>query len=384
MLPQTVSGHRFPPRPAVLVLADGTVFRGESIGAEGHCSATIVFHTAMTGHQEVLTDPAYTNQIVAFTYPHIGSVGVNPADAMSAKAAISGLVVRDCPAVMSNFRATQSLPAWLVEHGVVAISGIDTRKLTRLLRDHGSQGACILSGDDIDTALEHARSVKPEADAHPVQAVSTQTAYDWAEGPQSLSGGSEAIPTAHYHVVVYDFGVKRSLLRTLVGHGCRVTVVPAHASAADVLARKPDGIVLSSGPGDATLLTDILPVCRALIDAKVPLLGTGLGQQLLALSLGASVARLRCGRRGINHPVRDNATGRVQITSQNYGLTILPDNLPDNMRVTHRSLFDGAVQGFELTDAPVLGLLGYPEGGPGPADAAPVFRRFTDLMAANR
>jgi len=384
VLPLIESGRRVSSHPAVLALADGTLFRGVSIGAEGHSLATIVFNTAMTGHQEILTDPAYAGQIVVFTYPHIGSTGVNPVDAASDKARVSGVVVRDCPAVMSNFRATQSLPEYLAQEGVVAISGVDTRKLTRHLREHGSQGACILAGDDTEQAQALARQVAPHPDIHPVDDATTSAPYSWSDGSQDLAGQQIPAPSANYRVAVYDLGVRQSLLRDLVAQGCEVTVVPAGTPASTVLAGKPDGVVLSGGPGDPARLTSLLAECGSLIAAKVPLFGIGLGHQLLALSLGASGARLKCGRRGINHPVREVATGRVLITSQNYGDTILPDTLPDNVRVTHVSLFDGAVQGFELADAPVMGFLGFPEASPGPSDARPLFQRFTDLMAANR
>lgn len=383
MLPSLSSGDANPAAAAILALADGTLFRGVSIGADGHCAAKIVFNTLLTGHQEVVTDPAYSGQIVAFTYPHIGSTGVNTEDAESASAQVSGLVVRDCPDRVSNFRAVQSLPEYLKQAGVVAISGVDTRKLTRLLRDNGSQGACILVGDDADRAIELARQADGETDTPPVVRGSVTQPTPWTEGSWQLGQGyaTQSEP-GKTHVVVYDYGTKRAALRCLVDRGCRVTLVPASTPAEHVLAMQPDGVLLSSGPGNPATRSDAVAHCKQLIDARVPLLGIGLGCQLMALASGAHTTPLKTGHHGGNHPVRHVDSGRVHISSQKHDYTIVAETLPDNIRVTHTSLFDGSVQGFELTQAPGLGIQAYPEASPGPGDLVHFFDKFISLMAA--
>ncbi len=387
MLPPLSSTLAGQASPAILALADGTLFRGVSIGAPGQCSGPMVVNTLMTGHQEIMTDSAYAGQILALTYPHVGSTGVNPHDSSSSGSRINGLVIRDCPAVMSNFRATQSLPDYLVEQGIVAISGIDTRQLARHVRDHGTQQACILVGDDAQEALSVARAESEQQhDAQSVSfdAVSVTKQQSWSQGVVPLAGGDATRTPSGIHVVVYDLGVKYGLLRELADRDCRVTLVPASATAADILALQPDGIVLSSGPTLPQAHTTLVSTSQDLLAARVPIMAVGLGLQLVAQALGASLVRHKTGRHGGNHPVQHLPSGRVLITSQHYDMAVQQETLPDNVHVTHMSLFDGTVQGFELTDAPVQCFMGYPEGSPGPRDAAPLINSFLDLMAANR
>ncbi|MDY0309402.1 MAG: glutamine-hydrolyzing carbamoyl-phosphate synthase small subunit [Castellaniella sp.] len=366
-------------------MADGTVFRGVSIGADGTCVAEIVFNTSMTGYQEILTDPSYRGQIVTLTYPHIGNTGVNPEDVESSQVHAAGLVVRDCPALLSNFRATQSLPDYLKSQGIVAISGVDTRKLTRILRERGAQGACILVGDDTDRAVELARGFGGMEGQDLAAQVSTKQAGAWVQGTWQLGRGYRRQDQAgQYHVIAYDYGIKSNILRLLADRCCRITLVPALTPVADVLAQSPDGVFLSNGPGDPAACGYAADTCRAVLDRGIPLFGICLGQQVLGLTLGGRTIKMKTGHHGANHPVQDLATGRVFITSQNHGFTVDGDSLPANARITHVSLFDGSVQGFELTDRPAFCFQGHPEASPGPHDILVLFDKFIDLMAQHQ
>lgn len=369
---------------AVLALADGTLFKGVSIGAEGHCVAEIVFNTAMTGYQEILTDPSYSGQIVTLTYPHIGNTGVNPEDSESTKAHAAGLVIRDCPARLSNFRSTQSLPDYLKDQGVVAISGIDTRKLTRILREKGSMGACILVGDDAERALELARSFPGLKGQDLAKVVTTDQTYNWTEGSWELGQGFGKPATDRFHVVAYDFGVKANILRLMADRGCKVTVVPAQTPLADVLAYEPDGVFLSNGPGDPEPCDYAIEACKGLLERKLPVFGICLGHQIMGLAVGAQTLKMKNGHHGANHPVQELASGRVFITSQNHGFAVDAATLPANAKVTHISLFDQSLQGFELTDRPAFCFQGHPEATPGPRDIASLFDKFISLMAAHQ
>lgn len=369
---------------AILALADGTLFKGVSIGAEGHCVAEIVFNTAMTGYQEILTDPSYSGQIVTLTYPHIGNTGVNPEDSESTKAHAAGLVIRDCPARLSNFRSTQSLPDYLKAQGVVAISGIDTRKLTRILREKGSMGACIFVGDDAERALELARSFPGLQGQDLAKVVTTDKSYDWSEGSWELGQGFAKPTTDRFHVVAYDFGVKANILRLMADRGCKVTVVPAQTPLAEVLAYEPDGVFLSNGPGDPEPCDYAIEACKGLLERKLPLFGICLGHQILGLAVGAKTLKMKNGHHGANHPVQELASGRVFITSQNHGFAVDATTLPANAKVTHISLFDQSLQGFELTDRPAFCFQGHPEATPGPRDIASLFDKFISLMAAHQ
>ena len=369
---------------AILALADGTLFKGVSIGAEGHCVAEIVFNTAMTGYQEILTDPSYSGQIVTLTYPHIGNTGVNPEDSESTKAHAAGLVIRDCPVRLSNFRSTQSLPDYLKAQGVVAISGIDTRKLTRILREKGSMGACIFVGDDAERALELARSFPGLQGQDLAKVVTTDKSYDWSEGSWELGQGFAKPATDLFHVVAYDFGVKANILRLMADRGCKVTVVPAQTPLAEVLAYEPDGVFLSNGPGDPEPCDYAIEACKGLLERKLPLFGICLGHQILGLAVGAKTLKMKNGHHGANHPVQELASGRVFITSQNHGFAVDATTLPANAKVTHISLFDQSLQGFELTDRPAFCFQGHPEATPGPRDIASLFDKFISLMAAHQ
>jgi len=369
---------------AILALADGTLFKGVSIGAEGHCVAEIVFNTAMTGYQEILTDPSYSGQIVTLTYPHIGNTGVNPEDSESTKAHAAGLVIRDCPVRLSNFRSTQSLPDYLKAQGVVAISGIDTRKLTRILREKGSMGACIFVGDDAERALELARSFPGLKGQDLAKVVTTDKSYDWSEGSWELGQGFGKPATDRFHVVAYDFGVKANILRLMADRGCKVTVVPAQTPLADVLAYEPDGVFLSNGPGDPEPCDYAIEACKGLLERKLPVFGICLGHQILGLAVGAKTLKMKNGHHGANHPVQELASGRVFITSQNHGFAVDATTLPANAKVTHISLFDQSLQGFELTDRPAFCFQGHPEATPGPRDIASLFDKFISLMAAHQ
>ncbi|HUG57560.1 MAG TPA: glutamine-hydrolyzing carbamoyl-phosphate synthase small subunit [Candidimonas sp.] len=365
-------------------MADGTIFKGVSIGADGNCVAEIVFNTAMTGYQEILTDPSYSGQMVTLTYPHIGNTGVNAEDVESDRVHAAGLVVRDCSLRVSNFRATQSLPDYLKSQGVVAISGVDTRKLTRILRDGGAQGACILVGDDAERAVALAKGFPGMSGQDLAKVVSTKTTESWVEGTWQLGQGFTKPESSPYHVVAYDYGIKTNILRLLADRGCRITLVPAQTPVQTVLDLNPDGIFLSNGPGDPGPCDYAIDAFKAALDKKIPLFGICLGQQIMGLGLGAKTIKMKTGHHGANHPVQDLDTGRVFITSQNHGFTVDTDSLPANVRVTHVSLFDGTLQGFELTDSPVFCFQGHPEASPGPHDIVVLFDKFISLMAGQK
>ncbi len=367
--------------PAILALADGTIFKGISIGANGHTVAELVFNTAMTGYQEILTDPSYTNQIVTLTYPHIGNTGVNPEDIESSQVHAAGLVIRDCPRRLSNYRATQSLPEYLKEQGIVAISGIDTRKLTRRLREGGAQGACILVGADEQKAVTLAAGYTGMAGQDLAKSVTRSEREDWHQGTWQLTQGYTEPDQSKFHVVAYDFGVKSNILRILSDLGCRLTVVPAQTPVADVLALNPDGVFLANGPGDPEPCDYAIETARVVMDKRIPLFGICLGHQIMGLALNAQTVKMKNGHHGANHPVRDVQTGRVYITSQNHGFAVDADTLPDNARVTHVSLFDGSLQGFELTDRPAFCFQGHPEASPGPHDIIVLFEKFIRSMS---
>ncbi len=371
--------------PAILALADGTIFRGISIGAAGHTSGEVVFNTAMTGYQEILTDPSYSRQIVTLTYPHIGNTGVNPEDVESERVHAAGLIIRDLPLLMSNFRATKSLPDYLNAEVIVAIAGIDTRKLTRLLREKGAQNGAIVAGDNASdgTALELARSFPGLSGMDLAKVVSTKSSYQWTQTEWELGRGYGEQTAPTLHVVAFDYGVKYNILRMLASRGCRVTVLPAQASAADALALNPDGIFLSNGPGDPQPCDYAIAASRELIDKGLPTFGICLGHQIMALASGAKTIKMKFGHHGANHPVQDLDTRKVMITSQNHGFAVDPDTLPSNCRITHVSLFDGSLQGFERTDRPAFCFQGHPEASPGPHDIAPLFDRFVAMMEKN-
>ena len=366
--------------PAILVLADGTVFRGISIGAEGMSSGEVVFNTSMTGYQEILTDPSYCKQIVTLTYPHIGNVGTNPEDVESRQVFASGLIIRDLSLTVSNFRSTQTLPEYLKSNNVVAIAGIDTRKLTRILREKGAQNGCIASGTDEAAALAAARGFSGLAGMDLAQAVSCKDRYEWTQRVWALGHGYRPNMRARFNVVAYDFGVKHNILRMLAERGCKITVVPAKTSAEEVLALKPDGVFLSNGPGDPEPCDYAIAATKKFLSAGVPLFGICLGHQIMGLAAGAKTVKMKFGHRGANHPVQDTQSKRVMITSQNHGFAVDAATLPKNARVTHVSLFDGTLQGFELTDKPAFCFQGHPEASPGPHDADYLFDRFIDLM----
>jgi carbamoyl-phosphate synthase small subunit len=366
--------------PAILVLADGTVFRGIAIGAPGSSVGEVVFNTAMTGYQEILTDPSYCKQIVTLTYPHIGNTGVNPEDVESRQVFASGLVIRDLAMTVSNFRSTQSLPEYLKAHNVVAIAGIDTRKLTRILRSKGAQNGCIATGDNVEAALAAARGFIGLAGMDLAQVVSCDKPYQWIQGEWELGAGYRDRPDEKFHVVAYDFGVKRNILRMLAERGCRITVVPAKTSAADVLAMKPDGVFLSNGPGDPEPCDYAIAATKKFLELGIPLFGICLGHQIMGLAAGAKTMKMKFGHRGANHPVQDTQTMRVMITSQNHGFAVDAGTLPSNARVTHISLFDGTLQGFELIDKPAFCFQGHPEASPGPHDVDALFDRFVAMM----
>jgi len=374
--------NRFP--PAILALADGTIFRGVSIGAPGHTVAEVVFNTAMTGYQEILTDPSYSGQIVTLTYPHIGNTGVNAEDVEAKRVFAAGLVVRDCPARVSNFRSTQSLPEYLSEQGVVAISGIDTRKLTRILREKGAQGACIFVGTDAERAVELARGFAGMAGQDLAKVVSLKDRAEWTEGTWQLGEGFSKPDQSKFHVVAYDFGIKTNILRLLADRGCRLTVVPAQTSAEEVQKLNPDGVFLSNGPGDPEPCDYAIEATRAFLDKKLPVFGICLGHQIMGLALGGKTLKMKTGHHGANHPVQDLQSKRVFITSQNHGFAVDAASLPANARVTHVSLFDGTLQGFELTDRPAFCFQGHPEASPGPHDILELFDKFISLMSGQK
>ncbi|TVO62104.1 glutamine-hydrolyzing carbamoyl-phosphate synthase small subunit [Spiribacter vilamensis] len=376
---------------AILGLEDGSIFRGTALGATGQTVGEVCFNTAMTGYQEVCTDPSYYGQMVTLTYPHIGNTGTTPLDEEADGPQLAGLIIRDAPPRISNWRATTSLPDYLARYGIVGISDIDTRRLTRLIREKGAQNGCIIAGDGADPAAAVAA-----AQAHPsltgrdlVQSVTTAKAYEWRIGSWSLERGEqegEPRPDADlpWHVVAYDYGIKRNILRRLVDSGCRVTVVPATTSPDEVTALEPDGVFLSNGPGDPEPLDYAIEATRRFLATGMPVFGICLGHQLLGLAAGAGSVKMKFGHHGANHPVVDADANRVMISSQNHGFAIDADSLPDNVRVINRSLFDGTLQGIELTDTPAFSFQGHPEASPGPHDVAPLFARFVDLMAARR
>ncbi|HKT42590.1 MAG TPA: glutamine-hydrolyzing carbamoyl-phosphate synthase small subunit [Rhodanobacteraceae bacterium] len=372
------------PTPALLALADGTLFHGEAVGAAGATVGEVVFNTAMTGYQEILTDPSYAQQIVTLTAPHVGNTGCNAPDEESVNVQAAGLIVRDVPRLASNWRSTESLPDYLKRHRIVAIADIDTRKLTRILRDRGAQHGCIIAGDSIeaDDAVAKARAFPGLNGVDLAKVVSIRERQTWPEGAYDLDSQAFRKPAAKYKVVAYDFGVKRNILRLLVERGCDVTLVPAQTPAADVLAMKPDGVCLSNGPGDPAACDYAIEATRQLLDATIPLFGVCLGHQLMGLALGAKTLKMPFGHHGANHPVKDIEDGRVLITSQNHGFAVDPATLPANTRTTHVSLFDGSLQGFALTDRPAFCFQGHPEASPGPHDIAYLFERFAQLMEA--
>ena len=370
---------------AILVLEDGTVFEGVSVGAAGLSVGEVVFNTAMTGYQEVLTDPSYARQLVTLTYPHIGNTGCTDQDDEASKIWASGLIVRNVPRRPSSWRSEASLPEWLRARGIVAISEIDTRKLTRLLRDRGAMNGAVMAGDvDVEQALEAARKFPGLKGMDLAKVVSTTERYGWTDGQLDLDRNAFVTAPATCKVVAYDYGVKTNILRMLAERGCELTVVPAQTPAADVLALKPDGVFLSNGPGDPAPCDYAIDAIRAFLDAKIPTFGICLGHQLLALAAGAQTLKMPHGHHGANHPVQDLDSGKVLITSQNHGFAVDEASLPANVRVTHRSLFDGTNQGIELTDAPAFSFQGHPEASPGPHDVAPLFDRFVALMGAAR
>jgi carbamoyl-phosphate synthase small subunit len=375
--------------PALLVLADGTVFKGRAIGASGSVAGEVVFNTALTGYQEILTDPSYQSQIVTLTYPHIGNVGCNAGDFESRANFAAGLVIRDLAATASNWRSEETLPDYLKKHGIVAIADIDTRKLTRILREKGAQAGCVVAAEKAGQTLDAAKALA-DAKAFPglsgmdlAKVVSVDKSYPWGEAEWTLEG-FQAAPAAKYKVVAYDFGVKRNILRMLASRGCELTVVPATTPAAEVLAMNPDGIFLSNGPGDPEPCDYAISAIQTFLARKIPTFGICLGHQLLGLASGAKTVKMKFGHHGANHPVKDTDTGQVLITSQNHGFAVDEKTLPANVRVTHVSLFDGSLQGIARTDVPAFSFQGHPEASPGPHDVAYLFDRFIDLMAQQK
>jgi carbamoyl-phosphate synthase small subunit len=372
-------------KPAILVLEDGSVFHGESIGVAGHTAGEVVFNTAMTGYQEILTDPSYSRQIVTLTYPHIGNTGTNGEDEESERIHAAGLVIRDLSLLASNWRSERTLGDYLVEHGIVAIADIDTRRLTRILREKGAQNGCIMAGEvDEPAALSLARAFPGLKGMDLAREVTTGQAYGWAIGSWTLGQGHLEVSAECLlrHVVAYDYGVKRNILRMLVDRGCRLTVVPATTPAAEVLALRPDGVFLSNGPGDPEPCAYAIAAIREIVEAGVPTFGICLGHQLLALASGARTLKMKFGHHGANHPVQDLDTRAVMISSQNHGFAVDEGTLPANLRATHKSLFDGSLQGIHRTDRPAFSFQGHPEASPGPHDVAPVFDHFIELMHA--
>nr|Q8RSS4.2 RecName: Full=Carbamoyl phosphate synthase small chain; AltName: Full=Carbamoyl phosphate synthetase glutamine chain [Halomonas eurihalina]CAD24314.2 carbamoylphosphate synthetase small subunit [Halomonas eurihalina] len=379
-------------KPAILALEDGSVFHGTAIGADGQTSGEVVFNTAMTGYQEILTDPSYSRQIVTLTYPHIGNTGVNSEDVESSSIAAAGLVIRDLPLLASSFRCEQSLSDYLAQQNVLGIADMHTRRLTRLLRDKGSQNGAILAGPDAEgedaeaRALEAARAFPGLKGMDLAKVVSCAEPYEWSEGEWTLGSGYADVSQGDrpYHVVAYDYGMKRNILRMLAARGCRLTVVPAQTPAEEVLAMNPDGIFLSNGPGDPEPCDYAISAIQAFLETEIPVFGICLGHQLLALASGAQTVKMNHGHHGANHPVQDLDSGRVMITSQNHGFAVEESTLPDNLRAIHRSLFDGTLQGIERTDRPAFSFQGHPEASPGPRDVAPLFDRFVEMMRHRR
>jgi len=369
---------------AVLVLADGTVFYGYAVGATGITIGEVAFNTAMTGYQEILTDPSYCRQIITLTYPHIGNTGANSEDTESLSTRVvhaAGLVIRDLPLVHSNWRSSQSLPDFLRQHGVIAIAGVDTRKLTRILREQGALAGCIMAGEiDVDEALRQAHAFPGLEGMDLARVVSCDDTREFDEGAWTVEGGYRTSNTGPWQVAVLDFGVKRAILRKLVERGCRVKVYPAQTAVNSILADRPDGVLLSNGPGDPQACDYAISATRTLLTQKIPLFGICLGHQITALAIGANTVKMKFGHHGANHPVEDIDDGRVMITSQNHGFAVAAETLPDNARITHQSLFDGSLQGFELTDHPTLCFQGHPEASPGPHDVDYLFDRFITNM----
>jgi carbamoyl-phosphate synthase small subunit len=369
--------------PAVLALADGTIFHGQSIGAKGNTTGEVVFNTALTGYQEILTDPSYARQLVTLTVPHVGNTGTTPEDLESAQIYAAGLIIRDLSLIASSWRANETLPQFLERGRLVAIAGIDTRKLTRILREKGAQSGCIMTGEQVDAAaaVKAAGKFPGLKGMDLAKVVSTKKAYQWNEG--SLWPDSGRVPiraSQRLHVVVFDFGVKRNILRLLADGGCRMTVVPAQTSAEEVLALQPDGVLLANGPGDPQPCDYAIAATQKLLSTDLPIFGICLGHQILGLAAGASTVKMKFGHHGANHPVQDLETGRVFITSQNHGFAVDESTLPKNAKATHRSLFDGSLQGFALNDRPAFSFQGHPEASPGPRDVKPLFERFNQLM----
>jgi len=373
--------------PALLALEDGSLFRGVAIGASGQTTGEVVFNTAMTGYQEILTDPSYAQQMVTLTYPHIGNTGTNSEDEEASQIWATGLIIRDLPMLASNFRNTQSLSDYLRARGIVGIADIDTRRLTRILRDKGAQNGCIMAGDiDEEKALAAARAFPGLKGMDLAKVVSTPKAYPWRQGSWQLGAGFKTYDDSalKFHVVAYDYGVKRNILRMLVDRGCKLTVVPAQTSAADVLALNPDGIFLSNGPGDPEPCDYAIRAIQEFLQTDIPVFGICLGHQLLGLASGAKTLKMKFGHHGANHPVKDIDNGTVMITSQNHGFAVDESTLPATLRVTHTSLFDGSLQGVHRTDRPAFSFQGHPEASPGPHDATSLFDHFIELMQARR
>lgn len=378
--------------PAILVLEDGSVFEGISVGADGQSTGEVVFNTAMTGYQEILTDPSYARQIITFTYPHIGNTGTNAEDDESGKVWASGMVIRDLPMLASNFRNEQTLSDYLKVRNIVGIAEVDTRRLTRKLREQIMNG-CIMAGGILEEDMEKGKQLALEAAREfpglkgmdLAREVSCDKSYQWSEGTWQLGKGHpEPESSSRFNVVAYDYGMKRNILRMLTDRGCQVTVVPAETPASEVLEMKPDGVFLSNGPGDPEPCDYAIEAIREIVDADVPLFGICLGHQLLALASGARSVKMKLGHHGANHPVQELETGKVMITSQNHGFAVDDKTLPDNLKATHKSLFDGTLQGVHRTDKPAFGFQGHPEASPGPHDVAPVFDHFVELMEAAR
>lgn len=373
-------------RPAILVLQDGSIFKGKAIGIDGNCVGEVVFNTAMTGYQEILTDPSYAKQIVTLTYPHIGNTGANKEDEECANVWAAGLVIRDLPVLASSFRCERSLDDYLKSKNIVGIADIDTRRLTRLLRDNGAQNGCLMAGDiDEEKALELAKSFTGLQGMDLAKEVTTQDTYSWDKGSWQLGQGfSDKADGESFKVVAYDFGAKHNILRMLVDRGCDLTVVPAKTPAADVLAMQPDGVFLSNGPGDPEPCEYAIAAIKEILVADLPVFGICLGHQLLALASGAKTVKMKFGHHGANHPVKNLESGHVMITSQNHGFAVDQSTLPENLRTTHESLFDGSLQGIHRTDKPAFSFQGHPEASPGPHDAAELFDHFINLMKKYR
>ncbi|UYM14186.1 glutamine-hydrolyzing carbamoyl-phosphate synthase small subunit [Endozoicomonas euniceicola] len=374
-------------KSAVLALEDGSLFWGIAIGADGETSGEVVFNTAMTGYQEILTDPSYSRQIVTLTYPHIGNTGITPLDNESSSVHAAGLVIRDLPLIASNWRHQLSLDDYLRRENVVAIAEIDTRRLTRILREKGAQNGCIMTGEsrdsiDVEAALAKARVFPGLKGMDLAKEVTTEQPYEWTEGVWELETDShQTVAKQPFHVVAYDFGVKQNILRMLAQRGCRLTVVPAKTPASDVLAMNPDGVFLSNGPGDPEPCTYAIEAITEILETRIPVFGICLGHQLLALASGAQTEKMKFGHHGANHPVQDLDKGTVMITSQNHGFAVSEEDMPENVRATHKSLFDGSLQGIELTDRPAFSFQGHPEASPGPHDVACLFDRFIDELS---